>query len=73
MQHVIDPRPQVEESLRKLAAEYKPRLAELRDAVKRAPDRSHLLEARRRLKECEKRYRTARREVKAILRAPVVW
>lgn len=73
MGHIVDPRPQVEANLERLRAEHEPGIAEARRAVAAATDKAARVAAKQVLKERHTAYKQARREAKAILRAPMRW
>jgi hypothetical protein len=73
MANIVDPGPLVEARLRDLAARVEPQLDALRRDVHEAPTLREKANGRRRLAEAKKAYRAERREIKAILIAPICW
>ena len=76
MGYIVDPRPQVEAELERLRGEHEPKIQEAKQAVAaagRGGGKADRAAAKQVLKERQSAYRRARREAKAILRAPMSW
>jgi hypothetical protein len=70
---IVDPQRLVEEQLKKIDAEFQPRLEATRQAVDDAAARNARRVAKRALRSVTREHRAARREVRLLSHGPVTW
>ena len=63
---IVDPSPIIEERLREVAAQYEPRLSELRASIASESARSARRRLKRSLRQTKRDYRRARAEVEVL-------
>jgi len=73
VQPIVDPQRLVEELLKKIDAEFQPRLEAARQAVDDAAARKARRVAKRALRSVTREHRAARGEVRLLSHGPVIW